>query len=1400
METCWCRVCRVTGRFTRLGPPVFVRFTFPANENLKSRALTTLIFLPDGPWPVPPRSMVSFRCHGTRSTSATFTAAILIASLGTALYGTLSFDDGVQACASVYTSGLGRLVGVPSVDRGYFWNFQYAALDLWGLLVYKAIGEDRQQMFATLRDSYGGTFPFRGGVAQTSYADVSAALRSPEGLRGEFLGATPVAQACFEPGNLLFTSTGKQHSELRNFMMSSIHRVMLNKSRDGVAEESGSGLVFPCGENACRMDDPGAQYFAHGAGGRSEQGVARLVTINVLARVFGTEFPSDLVDLITEYHRVGGICLLGGYAEALFPTRVLKIRKILKAVYRYAHSTSLGREMRSEAERRGWTKHKFVSILRRTVDSVLFSGLLPTGQLATAVLKRLRYQPSTEVPLFNRDPASYVLEVARLHPPITSVTSVVHEDTEFELRDETRFVLPRGATRQLVIALANMDPGVFGGAAHSRVYAESFDPGRENLNMSLSWNGLLGDRGSASSPRLCPGHNIGLDLVIQVAKFFLPSENEVNLGSADENRISGLVDRDELQRFTQMAVFAGLIASILYILCGGYASLGACLAHIIVAMALSRLGVVLGVKWLHSMPLYYDAAACLYFVHAYDRVHRGKSEAGNPCDQVNIFVRVMGSGAIAMLLFVRFGAAFPLFWELGSLVLIPARAAVWYRMALYMARGNTGVLSVLGFAGVTALLSPVLEHVETIHSVWLLPISAAATTMLVEILAGLPFLLYAVTDLDDEEIDRELDKLEEAEQKRRKDAVSQGAVNKDTGSQDDDKQGNGVSAKSGAAAAVIRAGRIVGRRARGVLTIAAVLVVVLAAALQLLTQRVSDGRLCPFPLSEQFKIQSADKYNVSAVCEETDVVRGLDVHTRFMHTLSHYLLKDQADDATPPPSVIQLPTAKLQLPKTRLGFGSARTRSGLDLGVLSAEKEITRRLTAESAMAKVTVAVHQFMNALPLVDLDEQWANLTEAQRVMEVVGERLPKNLVEWPEMRSDRAISQICFAGFAAHRLETCAARPGLSHACPDDSKFFVDLTFLRGLRVRAPFERYGAAAYFDKNRHLNALFWSHGNRMLRPGDDGWEHVKWVFKVSLVLGVTAVDHLVGTHMIWANLLTQATKTQLGPNHPLRRLLEIHTHNTIEINAAATRTLCVRGGLVHHASALTGESVVVAQSYGVKVWDYNAMPSVHYAKRMLESGAIKAKDWPFGVDYVDYYGVVHAFMKRYVDVVYKSDAAVTKDRDLAGFFDTIHQMRESGLPFLTNESRGARDTLVEVLATFVSAVTGFHNHVGTVSEYLKSPLNAAAKIRIGETHADVQSSFQAMNIALLTGLKAPMLLGDYSHLLEGIDNEGRAREVFESFQDNLEELRTRIESRNAARDFPCNAFNPVRLLTSVSV
>jgi uncharacterized membrane protein YkgB len=50
----------------------------------------------------------------------------------------------------------------------------------------------------------------------------------------------------------------------------------------------------------------------------------------------------------------------------------------------------------------------------------------------------------------------------------------------------------------------------------------------------------------------------------------------------------------------------------------------------------------------------------------------------------------------------------------------------------------------------------------------------------------------------------------------------------------------------------------------------------------------------------------------------------------------------------------------------------------------------------------------------------------------------------------------------------------------------------------------------AFFDAKQKLLRIRWSEHALDVRPGDKHWNHAKWVFKCSALLGITAVEHLM--------------------------------------------------------------------------------------------------------------------------------------------------------------------------------------------------------------------------------------------------------------------------------------------------
>jgi hypothetical protein len=80
---------------------------------------------------------------------------------------------------------------------------------------------------------------------------------------------------------------------------------------------------------------------------------------------------------------------------------------------------------------------------------------------------------------------------------------------------------------------------------------------------------------------------------------------------------------------------------------------------------------------------------------------------------------------------------------------------------------------------------------------------------------------------------------------------------------------------------------------------------------------------------------------------------------------------------------------------------------------------------------------------------------------------------------------------------------------------------MTALSTSRVRKPFERYGAAAYFDKNFKIIAIYWSHVPRLVKKGEQLCKHAKYVWRSSFFAYVTMRDHLIVTHSIIMSIFT---------------------------------------------------------------------------------------------------------------------------------------------------------------------------------------------------------------------------------------------------------------------------------------
>ncbi|KAF0719670.1 hypothetical protein As57867_000883, partial [Aphanomyces stellatus] len=218
--------------------------------------------------------------------------------------------------------------------------------------------------------------------------------------------------------------------------------------------------------------------------------------------------------------------------------------------------------------------------------------------------------------------------------------------------------------------------------------------------------------------------------------------------------------------------------------------------------------------------------------------------------------------------------------------------------------------------------------------------------------------------------------------------------------------------------------------------------------------------------------------------------------------------------------------------------------------------------------AQEVMAATYIRDYAPFIDdFKQTWkADENKEGYVMTKVGKMWPKVHVFWNQRYSDYALKLFVFNGIGSHLVEKLPKQE------KDGSYYVVKLNFMDQLEVRPGFAKYGADAYFSSygeivkivrqgQTYTPSLAWSN--------PDKWEYLKMTFRGSLITKITAIDHLMGLHMTVGNYFTTASREQLAPDHPLRRLLKPFTFRAVAINRAASRSLMWSKAYMHRALAL---------------------------------------------------------------------------------------------------------------------------------------------------------------------------------------------------------------------------------------
>ena len=408
---------------------------------------------------------------------------------------------------------------------------------------------------------------------------------------------------------------------------------------------------------------------------------------------------------------------------------------------------------------------------------------------------------------------------------------------------------------------------------------------------------------------------------------------------------------------------------------------------------------------------------------------------------------------------------------------------------------------------------------------------------------------------------------------------------------------------------------------------------------------------------------------------------------------------------------------------------------------------------------------------------------------------------------MFSDEAMTQLPFAGCACHYTQRVGEPWQPDQGIPDrkllpDAVYVNDMTGLSTFRVRQPFERYGAAAYFDNDLKIIAIYWSHADRLIKKGDPSWNHAKYVWRSTFFAYITIRDHLIVTHLIECNAFVSASRQCLPANHPLRKFLKPFTYHTVSVNYQAALSLVNERGLVHRIWAFDYDEFLKVCDYISMNYKFRLLPD-WISKSMTPDMNNKSDDewdkvYPIYRDLRDFSKIIRKYVEDFFKIHYNLSVANNDDHlpNDSFIMEFIREIcKQLGIPGITSLKH-----FTDVLSQLIAASTGVHEHVGQISDYMTDPRFIGAKLQEGKEMQDIQTYTQILVLAVITGLRMPGILEDWSHLIEKNEFYEKNMQNYQVFKEELKNLSEKIDSRNKIRNYPFQSFNPKYIECSTSV
>lgn len=121
---------------------------------------------------------------------------------------------------------------------------------------------------------------------------------------------------------------------------------------------------------------------------------------------------------------------------------------------------------------------------------------------------------------------------------------------------------------------------------------------------------------------------------------------------------------------------------------------------------------------------------------------------------------------------------------------------------------------------------------------------------------------------------------------------------------------------------------------------------------------------------------------------------------------------------------------------------------------------------------------------------------------------------------------------------------------------------------------------------------------------------------------------------------------------------------------------------------------------------------------------------------------------------------------------------------------------LIDFITFSIFMVSGGHNHLGSIAEYVSDPRFMPSAWVEGELAARPSHAINLALIMTVTGFQQPAVTEDFSHLML----DAKSKNIVNTFTADLWSLVETIDQRNLKRQHVYQSFNPKYMEMAVSI